>query len=513
MIRSVGARSRQRGQALVFVAITTVMVLLGVLILYNVAQLTTQKMKLQNTADAAVYSGVLSEARDYNFTAYANRAMVANQVAVTQIVGLTSWARNLDNVYNTGDFHEVPQVFADLSALGAMWTAVWDVVAVAAEGIKSAVDLAGPLLVKGLDILMDLLSAGTTAYHAAMVLTVPQVIEKVIEKNDPDAQLSTSLTQIGFAALHVKDVYDFTSQYKPQATSGKDADTSGSSTDRFANVTFNSEDGFYNFRSYPWPLPILIDPTKAIPGNYGTMFMIMYHSGGTEMKETVNSKKFATYTGLDATGLFVILMVWIFVPFPVPIPIPLPLPQGYGASYCGQGSGSSLLQPTSNNFNHTFTSAYGSTFVNPLTIAPGYMQVSKGPGTNMDSNCGLKPYWDVTNRGQASATANQNATGPSLLLEVVKPISKVAQSNSPAPHLNVAGGDTTSQLYLADGTENSRLVSMTKAETYFSRPKKLFARDDGKTEYGSLYNPYWQVHLLPNSTGEQAASMLGQTWP
>jgi len=72
---------RQRGQAVAFVLVMTVIVLLGVVLLYNVSQLTTQKMKLQNTADAAAYSGAVTEARDYNFTAYANRAIVANQVA------------------------------------------------------------------------------------------------------------------------------------------------------------------------------------------------------------------------------------------------------------------------------------------------------------------------------------------------------------------------------------------------------------------------------------------------
>ena len=110
-------RVHQRGQALAFIGVTTVVVLLGLLLLYNVAQLTTQKMKLQNTADAAAYSGALTEARDYNFTAYANRAMIANQVAVAQIVGLRSWARNLDSVYKSGPFNWVPQTFASLSAV------------------------------------------------------------------------------------------------------------------------------------------------------------------------------------------------------------------------------------------------------------------------------------------------------------------------------------------------------------------------------------------------------------
>src|SRR4029078_9715772 len=131
--------------------------------------------------------------------------------------------------------------------------------------------------------------------------------------------------QIASGLKYAKDLYDFTSNYDPQAASGTNQDSStgaGSSQDRQPNVVFNSQDGWYNFRSYPWPLPILIDPTRFIPGNFGTAFMIMYHSGGTEMKETVAGKKFSAWTALDATGTFVLLMIWIFVPFPIPIPIP-----------------------------------------------------------------------------------------------------------------------------------------------------------------------------------------------
>jgi hypothetical protein len=496
---------RQRGQALAFIGVTTVVVLLGLLLLYNVAQLTTQKMKLQNTADAAAYSGALTEARDYNFTAYANRAMIANQVAVAQIVGLRSWARNLDSVYKSGPFNWVPQTFASLSSLGSMWTTVWNVAKSAAGGIESVMNaVAGPL-VKVLDLLIDALYYGSTAYHIAMILTVPETVVEVIEKNDPDASLSTSLTQIGFAAKHALDVYGFTSDYDP-TKSGNDDNKSGSSKDRQSNVIFNSQDGFYNFRSYPWPLPILIDPTKAIPGNFGTMFMIMYHSGGTELKNKTGTYM-KSWTGADATGLFTILMVWIFVPFPVPIPIPIPTPQGYGAALAGSAND---LQPGTGNFNHNFAEAYGSAFVNPLTMAPAWINVGAGTGATLDSNGGLKKYWDVTDRDQASATAHQNTSGPELLIEVEKPMSKIAISSSPG--MNIGGGDT-GQLWLADGTQGNTIKALSKAQSYFARPPKLFARGDGKTEYGSLYSPYWQARLMHNNLLEQGASILSQSWP
>ena len=507
---------RQRGQALVFIVITTVIVLLGALALFNIAQLTTQKMKLQNTADAAAYSGALSEARDYNFTAYANRAMIANQVAVAQLLGLTSWARNLDSVYKSGPFTWVPQTFSSLSALGSLWNTQWNIAKPVANAIYTVLNNVGPVLVKALNFWIDALSLGTSAYHMATMLEVwLETVPTVISENDPNSKLSTSLTQIGFGIKHAKDYWDFTSQYDPQVsnTGSKDYDS-----DRQTNVVFNSQDGFYNFRSYPWPLPLLIDPTKLIPGNFGTLFMMMYHSGGTEMKDTVSNKKSATWAALDATGLFVILMVWIFVPFPVPIPIPLPLPQGYGAAYCGTGSGSSLLQPGSNNLNHNFAAAFGSTFVNPLTMAPGWIKVGEGPGSNVDNNCGLKKYWDVTNRAQASSSANQNINGADLLIEVEKEVKHITLSSSTGAGGGAAtpmriGGDATGRLYLADGTQDSKLKALSKAHAYFSRPNGLFARDDGKTEYGSLYNPYWQAKLLPNSLIEQGFSILGQALP
>jgi competence protein ComGC len=501
-----GLPARQRGQALVFIGVTTVIVLLGVILLFNVAQLTTQKMKLQNTADAAAYSGVVLEARDYNFSAYANRAMIANQVTVAQLIGTISWLRNLDNVYRTGPFTAVPQTFASLSALGAMWTTVWNAIRVVVGGANAAASAAG-FAVKALDVWIDLLYGGSSAYHIAMVLTVPEVVLDVIKENDADASLSLSATQVAFALKHGYDAYQFTSDYDPQATSGSNQDTStdpGGSQDRQANVIFNSQDGWYNFRSYPWPLPILLDPTKFIPGNFGTAFMIMYHSGGTEMKETVNSKKFSSWTALDATGTFVLLMLWIFVPFPIPIPIPIPLPQGSGAAFCGQATPS--LSPASNNFNHNFSEAYGSAFVNPLTIAPAGIQVGKGPGANVDSRCGLKRYWDVTKR----TTNDPNLEGPDLLIEVEKDIKNITVSTSNSMKI---GKDTSGALWLPAAPEGDVIRSMSKAHAYFSRPPKLFPRDDGKTEFGSLYNPYWQARLKPNSLLEQGASIVSASFP
>ncbi|HET8551166.1 MAG TPA: Tad domain-containing protein [Gammaproteobacteria bacterium] len=501
------ASRKQRGQALIFITVMLAVVLLSLVTMYSVGQLATSKMKLQNTADAAAYSGALTEARDYNFSAYANRAMVANQVAVSQIVGLTSWARNYNNSFN-GEFSAIPRIFAKLSPLGAMWSVPFKVLGKVAKSFQNVMDKVAPLMVKGLDYLIDALSDGSYAYHLATVVNLVQTVNDVVKANDPDAEVSLSPAEVAFAALHAADWYKFTKRFDPTltGTTGSADSAQGGSSDRFANVTqFASNDEFAKFRSYPWITPSLLDPTRLIPYNEGTMLMLAYHSGGTELKTGGNLNKKA-WTALDATGLFVIVMIWIPVfGVPVPIPIPLILPMGHGAAQAYSGS-SANLQPQ-NNFNHNAAEAYGGAYVNPFTAVPAAIQLAEGPGKGLDTNAGLKKYMDVSDR--KSGSGHEDFDAPGLVIEVKKDSSKIPTSNQAPLNVGTGGGD----LYLPDDAEQNQLRALSKAGAYFSRPTDLWGRSDGKTEYGSLYNPYWQVHLLPNNVIEQASSILGeQLW-
>lgn len=89
--RPVGPR-RQRGQAAFMTAIFGVVVVLILLSLFRVGRLTSDKMALQNAADALAFSVSNVEARDLNFAAYTNRAIIANEVAIGQALGMASWA-------------------------------------------------------------------------------------------------------------------------------------------------------------------------------------------------------------------------------------------------------------------------------------------------------------------------------------------------------------------------------------------------------------------------------------
>lgn len=83
---------KQLGQALIPGIAILFFIVLFALALFNTGQLASEKIRLSNTADAAVYSGLVWQARALNFHSYTNRAMVANQVTMAQAVSLHSWS-------------------------------------------------------------------------------------------------------------------------------------------------------------------------------------------------------------------------------------------------------------------------------------------------------------------------------------------------------------------------------------------------------------------------------------
>jgi hypothetical protein len=66
---------------------------LGLHLSFAAGRAFTQRERLDAAADAAAYSAALWQARVLNYQALANRAIVANEVAIAQAVTLASWAR------------------------------------------------------------------------------------------------------------------------------------------------------------------------------------------------------------------------------------------------------------------------------------------------------------------------------------------------------------------------------------------------------------------------------------
>lgn len=542
----------QRGQALVFSALTAVVLILILFATYNVGQQVVAKMRLQNAADNTAYSVAIVQARDYNFSAYTNRAMVANQVSVAQFVGLTSWARNYNQIYN-GDFSWVADTLTDLGGpLNFMWKVPAGALKTVSSGFATVMGKpgstgVGKVAVTLLEVLIDTIRISQTVAHYGTALTIAQMLgmtdmsdlmsrlgldsfisidwtsdpaksindfisgnHNIIKDNVSKARLSVPgwIAGIGYLAQWVR--FTETKDPNTKAKDGKDAD-------RFGNVTINSLDYFSRDRSTrhswmgfegPYLTPAIADPTVLIPTVDGVLTMFLWHRGGTELKSVdPNGVTKRTWTALDATGLFGIAIIWIELPIPpffIPIVIPaFPIPVGHGAAQSGvEISGSTALDSGNNFAVSDATKAYGGAYEGWLTAVPAGLQRTEGAGATLTGATlggkgGLRTYQDVKD------VTKDNLTAPPLILEIEMAGSDVKTSNTM----------TGNTFAMAAGTQSNAMRAMSKAEAYFSRPTKLWARGDSKAELGSLYNPYWQAHLLPNSFAERYASLAYQWLP
>jgi hypothetical protein len=314
----------------------------------------------------------------------------------------------------------------------------------------------------------------------------------------------------------------------------------GPAKDRMAGVVLASRDEFTRDRSKDWNWPWLIDPTYIMKTNYpvappGWFWKKLYHDGQTVLDDAKmpggpgspgkwgyrkddswNNHWLGTdSTSLRAGGVLPVFFwpignVWINAP---------------------------VLWRWSSDSDLGGRDASGNAAAGKQCSS---QSCRKGPiwkAKLATEASALRPYRDVENIAQATPTANQNWSSPPLVVEVEKQTKKI--TTSPSVTRNAVGGGIlgigradgavdppgcslgnaarnapqvtaafgVGNLDLGDGTANNCMRALAKAEAYFSRPTDLFPRDDGLLEYGSLYSPYWQARLVPNSTTEQFVSL------
>ena len=94
---------RQRGQASILGVAFSLILITGIYTLYNVGQVSTEKTNLVNAADAAAYSSGVHVARNLNYIAYTNRAMMANHIAIGHLTAYWSWLNTADETVSMID--------------------------------------------------------------------------------------------------------------------------------------------------------------------------------------------------------------------------------------------------------------------------------------------------------------------------------------------------------------------------------------------------------------------------
>ncbi len=90
-------RRDEEGQALVLGAVSMLVLAMAVMTTLSIGQAAYEKIKLQNTADAAAYSLAATQARAFNFFAYTNRAMIAHYNTALTMVAYLSFLIYINN--------------------------------------------------------------------------------------------------------------------------------------------------------------------------------------------------------------------------------------------------------------------------------------------------------------------------------------------------------------------------------------------------------------------------------
>jgi hypothetical protein len=479
------------------------------LLLFNSGMLANTKTRLQNAADAGAYSAGVLQARDHNFSAYTNRAMIANQVAIVQIASLKSF---LEDAADTHD--RMGGWLLTLEALIPTDKPLWDAgKSLPIESVNSAFSaVAGPA-VKGLDLLIKGYEAAQQAHHLATALNMAQVADEAIKRNDPDASLTKATFFVGRTAVQVKAWSDATKQH---GATGGDYEAN-----RFADVVVSdkSTDQFTRSRpSVPFPKWVNEEVTlcKLIPTYVSsTTSFAFYHRGGSLLSE--NKKRWLSLDATIGAGMqscTILVPCWTGMCEATEV---TPLTDNNvvgGSGGAVVGANGDYDTATGYSQNPGETANYGDATVLPWpTFLPGGMRYSSGPGNSLDTAGGLQDYYrdvaDVYTK-PAKQTAELNGAAWSVTLEAEHTGDKIRTAAKILP-------DAT-RIHLTDGMQGDTLRALAGAQSYFYRAKddgSMFTRSgwhrsDGKAEMMNLFSPYWQARLSDRSNADRAASWAAQ---
>lgn len=191
-----GTGRHQRGQALVLAVICLLVLCLALFAVFDTGQVVTKKEQLINAADAGAYSVAVEQARALNTAAYFNRAEVANQIAIAQIVSIQSYANYADSMlgrtaavlFSAGDALDASVVLAEFGAALQELAETLKFLQQGYAGGLVALDKGESVIVTALNALNGIYSVGqANILYTFSVNSGVKTVSKVIHDNTLDA--------------------------------------------------------------------------------------------------------------------------------------------------------------------------------------------------------------------------------------------------------------------------------------------------------------------------------------
>lgn len=434
--------ARERGQVLPVSIALMVIVSALFYLMVNAGQAVTEKMRVTNAADAAAYSAAVVEARALNFDAYMNRGIIANQMAIAQMVSFASWidyfAHAADNIVSTAadiEWFMLPDpriIPLEVAFGGSEFVAEYFGGQSVSDYAAYVIDAAG-FLIAAHDIASNGLALAEGAVQLNLTAGIRQrdVARKVVQAMDPKMDAEVVLVSHGFDT--------FTKSW------------SGDDRARLKDVAMRSRDQFTRERNWTingFDIPLVrSDPSLKKRG--GTELIGFDEWRGVDTLE-LHGERF----GCGRFGLS-----WCD---------DIKEPIGWGGIEVDAGGGDA---------GHGYHgNAYGE---NPTTARKSD-EVMREPDYTFYS--GLPAVREI-----ADVDPNHEAvTG--ITIRVWKKQTDTLTSGG-AAQLKPSG-----QLQVfADHPAKGDMVALSRAQVFFDR---ISARADGKSELGSIYNPYWRVRLV-----------------
>lgn len=459
-------RRYQQGQALIYGIFVMMGGLAALFFLFNTGQLTREKTKLVNTADAVAYSAGVMNARALNFEAYTNRAMLANTVAIAQLVSLSSWVQYTNTLANYGYVVYNPKFVTFYpSYYGALYSGNYlQQYLIDNDALKDLAEASDTIIQK------VLMNAQQVAY-AGLIPARQKVMDDVARAN----YNNDGVVIVDTVPLTVNEFTSFVTRY------------SGDDRTRFAEVAKTSAnlDGFVPKRS--WLLPGLWSDCGGATASGRVDFLT--RRGGTELlgfdewkaMDTLSEKRWVPKNKTDV------------------------LCQALAETPAGWGLQAALPQNSSDTPDLDPTHYDYSLPVNPSSSGLAMVMSS----TTWDYS-GIPSFYDLS-----ADALKQDDPRLQFAIRVRRDTTQTVTSEgrsaiTSTPRLNA---------YHAQPAGGNELVAVSASEVFFQRPAD--ARDNqygqsiGKpSEIGSLFNPYWQVHLIQSPDNiRKAQAMQGAVLP
>ncbi len=408
----------------------------------NSGELVKEKLRVAAAADAAAYSAGVVQARALNFTAYANRAMVANEVAVAQAVSLLSWIGYFAKLLDNGD-----TIAADAAAYllvpptdrGAYWAAAGSL----AEYVQSYTGgNAGAYAREVREAVAPLASMHSGVSHALSLadfavvssltlgLAQGQLAGEVVRRSDPSLRAEVVIPSYTFDRLTHRYVDD--------------------ERRRFADVALHSLDPFTRQRDWS-----VTNTNPAVARN-----IALKRRGGTGLSNDLQA-----WRAIDTLEMHAKRARIPFVKYRSDIRQPL----AWGAASAQPGSRGDPGR------GQVHRPAYDD---NPRTAGRADDDLDRA------SYLGIPDSYDVAATDPADEASN---TGE-ITIMVSKPQRALMTSG------NASAMAPSGRLDLYEGSiAGGLVVALARAQVYFEPPEP---RTDKAAELSHLYAPFWQVRLV-----------------